>query len=81
MTPNQRLAQHLRAATAVAQESVVRGKDLTQRQREFLARAGCLIEIMKGWYLLAPPGEIGVSVHFLSFFLKPIDGKLIVEGI
>ena len=25
--------------------------------------------------------EIGVSVHFLSFFLKPIDGKLIVEGI
>ena len=56
MTPNQRLAQHLKAASAVAQESVVRGKDLTQRQREFLARAGCLIEIMKGWYLLAPPG-------------------------
>ena len=25
--------------------------------------------------------EIGVSVHFLSFFLKPIDGNLIVEGI
>ena len=25
--------------------------------------------------------EIGVSVHFISYFLKPIDGKLIVEGI
>ena len=25
--------------------------------------------------------EIGVSVHFISFFLKPIDDKLIVEGI
>ena len=24
---------------------------------------------------------IGVSVHFLSYFLKPIDGKLIVDGI
>jgi hypothetical protein len=25
--------------------------------------------------------EIGVSVHFLSFFLKPIDGKLIADEI
>jgi hypothetical protein len=25
--------------------------------------------------------EIGVSVHFLSCFLKPIDGKLIADGI
>ena len=24
---------------------------------------------------------IGVSVHFLSFLLKPIDGKLIANGI
>ena len=31
---------------------------------------------ISGW-----PVEIGVSVHFLSFFLKPVDGKLIVEGI
>ena len=46
MKPNERLARHLKAATAVARESVVRGKDLTQRQREFLARVGCLIEIM-----------------------------------
>jgi hypothetical protein len=27
------------------------------------------------------PGEIGVSVHFLSFLLKPIHGKLIADGI
>ena len=25
--------------------------------------------------------KIGVSVHFLSCFLKPIHGKLIVDGI
>ena len=83
MTPNQRLAQHLKAATAVAQESVVRGKDLTQRQREFLARAGCLIEIMKGWYLLAPPGvDAGDTTlwhgnfwAFLAFYLEARFGK------
>jgi len=30
---------------------------------------------------LADGFEIGVSVHFLSSFLKPIDGKLIADGI
>jgi hypothetical protein len=30
---------------------------------------------------IAGATEIAVSVHFLSFFLKPIDGNLIVEGI
>ena len=35
------------------------------------------------WGLLAYfyLGEIGVSVHFLSYFLKPIHGKLIADGI
>jgi hypothetical protein len=78
MKPNERLARHLKAATAVARESVVRGKDLTQRQREFLSRAGCLIEIMKGWYLLAPPGvDAGDTTlwhgnfwAFLAFYLE-----------
>jgi len=59
MTPNQLLARYLEAVKAVARESVVRGKDLTQRQRRFLLKAGCLIEVMKGWYLLAPPGVQG----------------------
>lgn len=78
MKPNERLARHLKSATAEARESVVRGKDLTQRQREFLARAGCLIEIMKGWYLLAPPGvDAGDTTlwhgnfwAFLGFYLE-----------
>jgi hypothetical protein len=30
---------------------------------------------------LAKFREIGVSVHFLSYFLKPIHGKLIADGI
>ncbi len=56
MNPNQLLARHLKAAHAVSREGIVRGADLTQRQRGFLVKAGCLIEVMKGWYLLAPPG-------------------------
>jgi hypothetical protein len=83
MSPNQLLARHLEAANAVARESVVRGKDLTQRQREFLAKAGCLIEVMKGWYLLAPPGvDAGDTTlwhgnfwAFLGFYLEERFGK------
>jgi len=56
MASHQILARYLKAATTVARESVVRGRDLSQRQRSFLVKAGCLIEVMKGWYLLASPG-------------------------
>lgn len=56
MASNQLLARYFEVATAVARESVVRGKDLNQRQRSFLVKMGCLLEVMKGWYLLAPPG-------------------------
>jgi hypothetical protein len=78
MSPNQLLARHLEAANAVARESVVHGKDLTQRQRVFLVKAGCLIEVMKGWYLLAPPGaQAGDTTlwhgnfrAFLGFYLE-----------
>ena len=83
MSPNQLLARHLETANAVARESVIRGKDLTQRQREFLAKAGCLIEVMKGWYLLAPPGVDtgdttlwhGNFLAFLGFYLEERFGK------
>lgn len=54
MTHHQLLASHLDAAHKPARESVIRGKEITQRQRTFLAKEGCLIEIMKGWYVLAP---------------------------
>jgi len=51
MKANELLARHLKAAHSAARESVVRGRDLTQRQRGFLVKAGCLVEVMKGWYL------------------------------
>ena len=78
MTHHQLLASYLDAAHKIARESVVRGKDLTQRQRTFLAEEGCLIEIMKGWYLLAPPGvDAGDTTlwhgnywPFLAFYLE-----------
>lgn len=78
MKPNELLARHLKAAHGVARESVVRGRDLTQRQRGFLVKAGCLVEVMKGWYLLAPPGvQTGDTTlwhgnfwAFLGFYLE-----------
>jgi len=30
---------------------------------------------------LAKFREIGVSVHFISYLLKPIDGNMIADGI
>jgi len=56
MPPTELLARHLKAASEAAREGVVRGKDLTQRQRQYLLKAGCLIEVMRGWYLLVSPG-------------------------
>lgn len=78
MKPNELLARHLEAAHGAARQSIVRGRDLTQRQREFLVKAGCLIEIMKGWYLLASPGvQAGDTTlwhgnfrAFLGFYLE-----------
>jgi len=83
MKPNELLARHLKAAHAVARESVVRGRDLTQRHREFLVKASCLVEVMKGWYLLAPPGvQTGDTTlwhgnfwAFLGFYLEERFGN------
>ena len=35
----------------------------------------------ENWENIEAKLEIGVSVHFLSYFLKPIHGKLIADGI
>jgi len=55
MTPNERLANALDEARKAAQDSVVRGKDLKPRTRKLLLETGALIEVIRGWYLLAPP--------------------------
>jgi fido (protein-threonine AMPylation protein) len=55
MTPNERLAHALEEARHVAQDHGVRGKDLKARTRKLLLETGALIEVIRGWYLLAPP--------------------------
>ena len=55
MTPNDRLANALEEARKSAQENIVRGKDLKPRTRKLLLETGSLIEVIRGWYLLAPP--------------------------
>ena len=44
-----------------------------------LLKLGCIRVTPVG--LKLGQAEIGVSVHFLSYFLKPIHGKLIADGI
>jgi hypothetical protein len=55
MTPNERLANALEEARNAAQENVVRGRDLKARTRKLLSETGALMEVIRGWYLLAPP--------------------------
>ena len=47
---------------------------LNDAQNKYKSRRKRYEEAMQQW-------EIGVSVHFISFLLKPIDGKLIADGI
>lgn len=83
MKPHLRLARYLKAAHDVAREQVVRGRDLSQPVRRFLIDQGCLLEVMKGWYFLVPPGTAagetalwhGNFWAFLGLYLKDRMGK------
>jgi hypothetical protein len=56
MSPNELLARHLESAFRIAKNNIVRSSDLTARTRQYLTARGSLLEVIKGWYLLAPPG-------------------------
>jgi Fic/DOC family len=83
MSPNELLARHLDSALKVAKNNVVRSSDLTARTRQYLAARGSLLEVIKGWYLLAPPGvKAGETTlwhgnfwNFLNEYLKDRFGS------
>ena len=83
MKPNERLANALAEARKVARESVVRGRDLKSRTRKTLIENDCLMEVIRGWYLLAPPftaaGDTtlwhGNFWNFLGFYLEERVGE------
>lgn len=83
--PNKLLATALSKAKATSQEGVLKASDLERGVKERLSAAGCLIEVMKGWYLLTKPqsgGPDGGSTawfggfwSFLKYYLSDRFGK------
>jgi hypothetical protein len=55
-TAHETLARHLETALKVAKNNVVQSAQIPSRTRQYLVASGCLLEVIKGWYLLAPPG-------------------------
>lgn len=53
--PNQQLAESLKIAKELAKETVIQSAQLDRVHRERLIKAGCLTEVIRGWYLLTSP--------------------------
>lgn len=66
--PHKLLAQALVKAKSASREGVLKAADLERGIKERLAAAGCLIEIIKGWYLLANPGIDGSDGSSTAWF-------------
>lgn len=77
------LARHLESAFKVAKNNVVKSSQIPSRTRQYLVSKGCLLEVIKGWYLLAPPGVKpgdttiwhGNFWHFLTEYLRDRFGN------
>lgn len=66
--PHKLLAQALAKAKTSSREGVLKGSDLDRTIKERLSAAGCLIEIIKGWYILATPGLDGSDGSSTAWF-------------
>lgn len=53
--PNQQLAESLKKAKDLAREGLIKSSLLDRTHRERLIKAGCLTEVIRGWYLLTSP--------------------------
>ncbi|MBI2337113.1 MAG: Fic family protein [Deltaproteobacteria bacterium] len=69
-------------AKELSQEGVLKATDLGRKIKSRLSAAGCLIEILKGWYLLTSPGGRGGSTAwfggfwpFIKYYLSDRFGK------
>jgi len=71
--PHKLLADALREAKAQSIDHIIRSSNLKRYTRIRLKKAGCLSEIIRGWYLLtSPEGASGSTAWFGGFwaFLK-----------
>lgn len=82
--PHQLLAKALAQAKTVSREGVVKAINLDRSTKEILTAAGCLTEVIKGWYLLTSPlsqtqGQsivwYGGCWAFLNYYLQDRFGK------
>ena len=68
------LADALERVTKAGPRGVVRSADISRSDRERLRRAGFLMDIVKGWYLLVRPGvNTGESTAWYASFWKFLD--------
>lgn len=54
--PSLQLAESLKIAKELARDNILQSNLLERSHREKLIKAGCLTEIIRGWYLLTSPG-------------------------
>jgi hypothetical protein len=80
--PQQLFTESLKEARLIARDGIVKSSDLDRKFREKLIAESCLMEIIKGWYLLTPPGGEGESTAwfggfwpFLKYYLSERFGK------
>lgn len=78
--PNVLLANALLSARNKSSDGIIQSKHLTRIERETLLGSGCLIEILKGWYLLTSPdaksgGSTAWFGGFWSFVKKYLDER------
>ncbi|MDZ4662949.1 MAG: Fic family protein [Pseudomonadota bacterium] len=67
--PNESLALALKAAKDAAIDGVLEHTLIEPKQREILMRAGCLTQVIRGWYLLTKPEASGTStVWYVGFW-------------
>lgn len=66
--PHQQLAEALALAKKASRDSIIKTGDLEASARTLLLKAGCLLEIIKGWYLLTKPGSDGTSTAWFGGF-------------
>lgn len=65
---NKKLANALASAKAVSRDGVLQGSKIKASERVVLDRAGCLIDVLRGWYLLTKPGGEGSSTAWFGGF-------------
>lgn len=59
--PNIKLAEALRAAREIATDGIVKPGLIDRKHRSILTKAGCLTQVIRGWYLLSSLDASGES--------------------